>query len=100
MKLTFKLAEEAESDLVKVWFDVFSISKSAELADKFIDEFYPAFQKLSNHPFIGESRDDLYDGLRKWTHKKYLIYYTIHFEFIRIERIIWGKQNQSAVFSH
>ncbi|MFY0606860.1 MAG: type II toxin-antitoxin system RelE/ParE family toxin [Cyclobacteriaceae bacterium] len=91
---SYKLSEQAKDDLIEIWIDIFELTKNQEFADDFVDSFIPSFQKISKNPNIGESRDYLAPMLRKWTHRKYIIYYTEQQSFIRIERILWGRRTQ------
>jgi len=91
---TYLVSDPAKIDLIKIWWDIWDLSKSDEFADKFIDQLERQFSKLPFFPKMGESRDYLVKGFRKWTFKKYIIYYTEHKDYIRIERVLWGKQDQ------
>ena len=88
------LSAIAKDDLLDVWLDIFELTKNAEFADNFVDSFTVAFEKVSKDPGIGESRDYLRPGFRKWTHRKYIIYYKPQNGIVRIERILWGRRQQ------
>ena len=92
--LQLVLAESVQDDLEDVWMDIFQLSKSTEFADSFVDSFIPAFERIAKNPGIGEPRDYLIKGFRKWTHRKYIIYYSSGEDWVRIERILWGPRQQ------
>jgi len=90
----YVLSATAKDDLLDVWLDVFELTKSTEFADNFVESFTIAFEKVSKNPGIGESRNYLRPGFRKWTHRKYIIYYRQQNGTVRIERILWGRSQQ------
>lgn len=94
---SYLLSEEAVFDLEEIWLRIYELTKDSAFADKFIDSFFATFDKLSRNPGMGEARSYLVPGFRKWTHKKYMIYYTDQKEMIRIERILWGRRKQIIV---
>jgi len=96
--MSFKLSEKADSDLVYLWYDIALVTQNPDFADNYLDQFETEFVKLSKNPMIGESRGYLVEGFRKWTFKKYIIYYSVHSSYIRVERIIWGKKDQKKAF--
>ena len=91
---TYILSAIAKDDLLDVWLDIFELTKNAEFAENFVDSFTIAFEKVSKNPGMGESRDYLRPGFRKWTHRKYIIYYKPQNGMTRIERILWGRSQQ------
>lgn len=90
----FEVSEIAKDDLLDVWLDIYELTRNIEFADTFVDSFIPAFEKIARNPGIGESREYLAPNFRKWTHRKYIIYYTDQKDFVKIERILWGRRIQ------
>lgn len=84
----------AEEDLSDIWSYIAFASEDTEIATRFITRLESVFSKLYSFPFKGESRDYLVSGFRKWTYGNYVIYYTIHEGYVRIERVMGGKQDQ------
>jgi len=91
---SYLVSDHAKVDLANIWWNFWDVTKSDNAADKFIDQLEAQFSKLPFFPKMGESRGYLVKGFRKWTYKKYIIYYTNQKKHIRIERILWGKQDQ------
>ena len=92
----FFLSSEAKEDLNDIWLDIFELSKNVEFADAFVESFSEAFSKIAETRGIGESRDYLApgSGLRKWTHRKYIIYYRPEGYDVVIVRVKWGRRLQ------
>jgi len=94
--MSFVISQKADDDLTKIWFEIAQLTKNIDFADNFVDDFDAEFMKLTKFVKMGEYRDNIIPNFRKWTFKKYIIYYSTERGYIRIERVLWGKQDQES----
>lgn len=92
MKIVFSPA--AESDLVEI--GLYIAADDIERARSFIDELEAACAILADHPFAGIARPELGEGLRSKPHRRYVIYYSVLDECVRIERFLHGARDPGA----
>ena len=88
------LSATAKDNLNDIWLHIFELSRDVEFADSFVESFTTAFETIAQTPKIGESREYLRPGFRKWNHRKYIIYYKPQENIVRIEQISWGRSQQ------
>ena len=87
----FELARRALADLQEIWEFVSHDSFTA--ADRLLEEFYSAFQKIAEMPGIGHKRQDLTSrDVLFWTLHSYLIIYR-NSKPLRVARIIHAKRD-------
>ena len=94
MRKTYRLSLEAEEDLSDIWSHIAFASEDPAIADRFILRLESVFPTLFTFPRKGESRDYIVLEFRKWTFGNYIIYYTIQDDYVRIERVLGGRQDQ------
>jgi toxin ParE1/3/4 len=68
-------------------------------ARTFVTELETACSNLVAHPEIGALRPELHKSLRIVPHGRYLIFYQALKDTVRIERILHGARNISALFN-
>lgn len=59
----------------------------------FVHELRAQCAKLLKAPMAYPERADLSEGLRMMAHRRYLIFYTIHPDQLRIERVLHGARD-------
>jgi toxin ParE1/3/4 len=65
----------AEEDLIDIWRYIAHDSESA--ADRLLDRFADAAEKLAAHPDAGRPRPELAEGLRSLYVGNYVLFYTV-----------------------
>jgi toxin ParE1/3/4 len=85
------LSPAARSDLLNIW--EFLAYLSQKKADRTMREIYERFETLLKFPESGRRRDELKKGLRSFPVEKYLVFYFIIEDGIRIARILHSAQD-------
>lgn len=62
-------------------------------AISFIDELVSHCRKIAQMPLAYPARDELTLGLRTCSHQRYVIFFTIAVDVVRIERILHGSRD-------
>jgi toxin ParE1/3/4 len=93
---TYRLSEQAKTDLRAIWDYISEQSLSA--ADRIIDGLFSRFQILAREPLLGEARNDLHPGLRAFVFKNYLILYYPMRSGIEVAGIVHGAQDVESQF--
>ncbi len=87
----FELARRAFGDLQEIW--EFVAEDSFTAADRLIEDFYRAFERLASVPGMGHKRQDLTErDVLFWALYSYLIIYKSS-QPLRIVRIIHAKRD-------
>lgn len=71
----YALHPDARMDLQEIW-NYISHERPAA-ADHLMDQILETFRLLAEFPRMGESRSDIRNGVRRFTVRKYVIYYEI-----------------------
>lgn len=71
---------------------------NAKAAVSFVDQLIDRCRMLSRFPEMGTLREELVPGLRSFAVGNYVIYYFNQSERIRIERVLHGALDTSAIF--
>jgi len=97
-KLVF-ITDIAKEDITKIAEYIATDNKSASV--KIVDDFYKAFELLSNFPETGSMKDDIKDKtIRIYTMKKnFAIVYRILNDKIEILRVLTRYQNIFAILN-
>jgi toxin ParE1/3/4 len=90
------ISRAARSDLVEIW--EYIASENIQAADRIRNEIITRFEMLLRFPEIGRRRDDLKRGLRSFPVKKYLVFYFVEEDGIRIARVLHGARAIESVF--
>lgn len=93
MKVVF--SPKAENDLENIG-DAIAFD-NPHRAVTFIREIHDHCQVLSTTPEVASKRDDLIEGIRMLVHGNYVMFYTILETEIRIERVLHGARDLSAL---
>ena len=87
----FELARRAVGDLKNIWD--FVAEDNFDAADRLLEDFYRAFDRLAGMPGIGHTRDDLTNrNVLFWPVHAYLVIYTDS-KPLRIVRVVHGKRD-------
>lgn len=91
MKASYKLSQEAEADLKRIYrrgFEEFGETR----ADQYFRDFFERFELLAEQPMMYPAADDVAKGLRKSLCGRDTIYYEIVDQQVVIQFII-GRQD-------
>ncbi|MBM4285918.1 MAG: type II toxin-antitoxin system RelE/ParE family toxin [Deltaproteobacteria bacterium] len=69
-----------------------------ERAVSFIQEILEYCLKITAHPEAAPLRPELGEGIRLAPFGRYLIFYTVHADHVRVERIIHSARNITHLF--
>lgn len=86
----------ARADLREIWLYV--AQDSIEAADRLLDRLDRTVRMLANNPGIGERRDDLRAGLRRFVMGNYLVFYETVPGGIRVVRVLHGARRWEDEF--
>lgn len=93
----YLLSPEKISDLQDIY--LFTIGEWGEKqAEKYLDEIYAAFDRLTQHPSIGRSRGELSTGLRSFPIGAHVIFFMPWQNDIAIARVLHGARDVESVF--
>jgi toxin ParE1/3/4 len=88
---------KAEKDLRVAWKHI--AQHNFRAADRFYDALKEKASKLKNFPERGAPRDDLLPDLRMLVEQKYLIFYRVEEDVVRVLRVIHGAQDLTQIFN-
>ncbi len=95
------LSPQAEIDLDEIWLYIAKESTSIEVADRLIDTITNRLLLLGPYPYLGRLREeDFGPGTRTFAVGEYVIIYTISQNDVLILRIVHGRRDIEAIFSH
>ncbi|MCR9122484.1 MAG: type II toxin-antitoxin system RelE/ParE family toxin [Phyllobacteriaceae bacterium] len=99
-RLEVELSEEAIADLETIFFFVFDKTRSAKVADGFVDRIEARCMKVGDVPHGGTARDDLAPGLRTVPFERTaLIAYRIEDDRVAITNVFYRGRDMDAAFS-
>ncbi len=91
-----KLAKSAETDLQEIW-DYIS-ENSIDSANRVINDLLEKFRFLAKNSKIGVTQDRFILNLRKFSHKKYMIFYFEIENGVEIYRVAHSARNIEDLF--
>lgn len=92
-----EFSPESRLDMIEI--ATFIARDNPARARSFVTELEPVCGNLVAHPEIGALRPELHGRLRMLPHGRYLIFYQALPDTVRIERILHGARNVSALFN-
>lgn len=95
--MRYELSPQAKSDLREI--GDYIARDNPFRAVSFIEELTEQCQKLVTNPGIGTSRPDLAEGLRMLPHGRYLIFYRVNEETLRIVRVLHSARDLVPLFN-
>ena len=92
----YYVSELAERELVEIWDYIAAENKTA--ADKLMERFFDAFEKLGEMPEMGHRREDLTSRpVRFWSIDRYMVIYKPEPLPIEIVRVVSGWRDLPAL---
>jgi toxin ParE1/3/4 len=91
------ISQAARADIDEIWVHT-ATEWSIEAANRFRESLSRIFSLLRRNPFAGRSRDELSSGLRSLPVGKYLVFYRVESDAVRVVRVIHGMQDLPARF--
>ncbi|NUT74963.1 type II toxin-antitoxin system RelE/ParE family toxin [Pseudomonas sp. C1C7] len=86
----------ARDDLLQI--ARFIARDNPERARTFVGELRMQCSRLSDQPSLGVSREDCAKGLRMLAHGRYLIFYCLIDDGIKVERVLHSARDISRLF--
>jgi len=90
-----RLSEQAEADLDELW--AYIAANNPDAADRIVDAVLEGCQMHVRFPNIGQSRDDLRQGLRCFVVSPYVVFYRPIEDTIEVLRILHGARDISSL---
>ncbi len=91
----YVISPAGRQDLHDIWASI--ASDSLDAAERLLDRFEAAFERLAEFPGMGPARPDIIDlPVRFWTLGNYLIIYRSETSTIEIDRVINAYRNVAA----
>ena len=99
-RLRVDFSEEAIADIDSIYEFIFDRSRSAQIADGFINRIEARCQKIGDTPHGGRARDDWAPGMRAVPFEKTaLIGYRVEADQVVITNIFYHGRDVDAVFA-
>jgi len=95
--MRLSIAQAACADIDEIWVHA-ATEWSIEAANRLRESIGKQFSLLHRNPFAGRSRDELSSGLRSLPSGKYLIFYRVESDAVRVIRVIHGMRDLPAKF--
>ena len=89
--MRIRISRRAEMDLAEIT-DFIALDNLGR-AHQFEEELLQHAQKIGLTPLAYVERPDLAPGLRSCAHGAYVIFFTVHADGVRIERILHGARD-------
>jgi len=96
MKRLF-LSPSARSDLLKI--REYIASEDEPAAARVILEIKARFKTLLAFPELGRRRDELKNGIRSFPIKKYVVFYYVTEDRVKVARVLHSAQDIDSIFS-
>lgn len=91
------ISPTARSDLVNIREYIAAENKRA--ATRIIREIKATFKTLLTFPELGMRRDELKNGLRSFPIEKYVVFYFVSEQHVKIARVLHGAQDVDNILS-
>jgi toxin ParE1/3/4 len=92
----YVISPAGRQDLIDIWTEI--ARDNLDAAERLLDRFEAAFQRLAEFPGMGSARPDLIDlPVRFWTLGNYLIIYRAEKSPIEIVRVLNAYRNVGAM---
>lgn len=87
---------EAELDMLELWLHAARHDLSA--AERLVAEIEDRCNLVAEFPYLGVSREDYEPGLRSFSIRRFIVFYRIIPEGIRLIRVIAGTRDLPRAF--
>jgi toxin ParE1/3/4 len=67
-------------------------------ARRWVEKTRKQFCFLAQHPYVGESRDDIRSSIRTFSHGNYVILFRVADDALEIVRVIHGRRDVNSLF--
>ena len=92
MRVVF--SRQSQIDLDEIWFYLYGESRSEDVADRVINHIRETALRLARNQLIGRSRaEDLGPNLRSIPSGRYVVFYSIVSNAVRIIRVLHGSRD-------
>lgn len=95
-KLKILITPLAEQDFIDIWGYIFL--ENEIVANKIVEELHKKISYLSEFPFFGVEKPEVYENLRLITYKRFNIYYLVKKNQVEIIRILHGSREIKELF--
>jgi len=89
----------ARADLAEIWNYYVNVA-GRHTADKIIREIGEACRLIEDHPFAGQSRNEVFPSLRSIVVSPHVIFYRVNKEVPEVVRVLDGRRDLDEMFGH
>lgn len=90
---------EAREDLAAVFRTVLDVSRSADVAERFVRRIFERCERIGDAPHGGRPRDDLEPGLRTVPFERSaVIAYRVEAEWVLVVNVFYGGRDFEALY--
>lgn len=95
MKYEIKYSKDAIRDLDRAWSEVLKVSKSYDIATKYIDDLMDKVAAKADQPKSGSPLyyEDSFTGYYFVVFKSYMASYRLQDNIVLVDRILYGKSD-------
>ncbi len=93
---SYSIAPLAQADIDESWNYIAGDNRPA--ADRWLSRLCDKFLLLASQPLIGQTRAELGPDIRSFSVGRYVIYYKVAGQRIRILRVLHGSRDVSGAF--
>ena len=93
----YRLSRPARADLKEAVRYIARDKPSA--AARFLQRIGDTIRMLASAPMLGEACDHIRQGLRRFSHGNYVIYYEVRSENVRFVRVLHGARDAETIFA-
>ncbi len=88
----YRLSEDADADLSGIF--VYSVTTFGEaIAQDYFLGLHDALELIADNPMIGAGADYVRPGLRRFAHRRHVVFYRVLPTGVRVLRILHGTQD-------
>lgn len=91
------LSPEADQDLIDIWGHL-ARGASPGIADEQLRRIDRSAERLLDHPFSAQARDELAPGIRSLPVHPYMLFFRVTSDAIEIVRVLHGSRDVEAIF--
>ena len=93
--MRLSISQAARADIDEIWIHA-ATEWSIEAANRLRESLGRIFSLLRRNPFAGRSRDELSSGLRSLPSGRYLVFYRVESDAVRVIRVLHGMRDLPA----
>jgi toxin ParE1/3/4 len=90
--------EAAKQDLKQIWNYLYSVIQDVTIPNSFLKDLDAKIRSRADFPESGECRDELFQGLRSFHYRGYVIFFIPHSTGITVTQLLHHSRDVSQHF--